>query len=89
VHHTSHATSRPAALLPLQRFGVIPDPDVTVAAREQGDQFLLLASDGIWAVLSNQEACDLVLLCMRKWVPPPPPPLPPLHLAGGCSAAQR
>jgi protein phosphatase 2C len=50
----------------LQRFGVIPNPDVTVTQRSDSDQFLLVASDGLWAALENQEACDLALLCRRK-----------------------
>jgi serine/threonine protein phosphatase PrpC len=34
--------------------GVIADPDVAHYTRQAGDEFLLLASDGLWGVLSNQ-----------------------------------
>ncbi|WIA37507.1 hypothetical protein OEZ86_014419 [Tetradesmus obliquus] len=43
----------------LRPYGVIADPDVAHYARQPGDEFLLLASDGLWAVLSNQDAADL------------------------------
>jgi hypothetical protein len=30
---------------------------VTILGRHEADELLLLASDGLWDVLSNQEAC--------------------------------
>jgi serine/threonine protein phosphatase PrpC len=41
-------------LLLLAAAGVIADPDVAHYTRQAGDEFLLLASDGLWGVLSNQ-----------------------------------
>ncbi|KAK4255531.1 hypothetical protein QN277_008519 [Acacia crassicarpa] len=39
------------------------EPDVVVVEKlEEGTEFLILASDGIWKVMSNQEAVD----CIRK-----------------------
>lgn len=45
---------------------VIPDPEVTIVSRLPGDQLLILASDGLWDVVSNQEACTLAMRCMQK-----------------------
>lgn len=37
-------------------------PDVTVVQRDdKGDQFVLLACDGVWDVMSNDEVCEFVL----------------------------
>lgn len=40
---------------------VIPDPDVAVIPRVPEDELLILASDGLWDALSNQDACSLAL----------------------------
>ena len=39
---------------------------VTILARRPDDEILLLASDGLWDVLSNQEACTLAKRCLRR-----------------------
>jgi protein phosphatase 1B len=39
---------------------VSPEPEITVQAREQSDEFLVLACDGIWDVMNNEELCDFV-----------------------------
>jgi protein phosphatase 2C len=44
---------------------VIPDPEVTVTERSNSDEFLILASDGLWDVLSNEKACQIVRACLR------------------------
>ncbi|CAA7408665.1 unnamed protein product [Spirodela intermedia] len=36
---------------------VIPDPEVTVTARTEADEFLILGSDGLWDVVPNELAC--------------------------------
>ena len=36
------------------------EPDVTTTELSAGDSFLLLACDGIWDVLTNQGAADVV-----------------------------
>ncbi|GAX82159.1 hypothetical protein CEUSTIGMA_g9587.t1 [Chlamydomonas eustigma] len=47
---------------------VISDPEVTAVARSPEDDFLLLASDGLWDVLCNQDAVDLAKRCLaRAW----------------------
>jgi len=39
---------------------VVATPDITTFNLQQGDEFVILACDGIWDVLSNQEAVDFV-----------------------------
>lgn len=36
------------------------DPSVTVTRLKPEDEFMILASDGLWEHLSNQEAVDIV-----------------------------
>ena len=38
----------------LQKFGVISDPDVSSVRRTSDDQFLIIASDGLWNNISSQ-----------------------------------
>ncbi|KAF8065913.1 protein phosphatase 2C 68 [Scenedesmus sp. PABB004] len=44
----------------LRPFGVIAEPDIAHYSRRAGDEFLLLASDGLWGVVSNEDAAELV-----------------------------
>lgn len=39
---------------------VISVPEVTVSNRTKDDEFLILASDGLWDVISNEVACQVV-----------------------------
>ena len=39
---------------------------VTILARRPDDELLLLASDGLWDVLSNQMAYTLAKRCLRR-----------------------
>ena len=39
---------------------------ITILARKRDDELLLLASDGLWDVLTNQEACSLAKRCLRR-----------------------
>ncbi|CAL4930321.1 unnamed protein product [Urochloa decumbens] len=44
---------------------VISDPEVRVVERKDGeDEFLILASDGLWDVVSNEVACKVVRACL-------------------------
>lgn len=45
---------------------VIAQPEVTILVRRPEDEILLLASDGLWDVLNNQEACTLAKRCLRR-----------------------
>ncbi|XP_042504382.1 protein phosphatase 2C 51-like isoform X2 [Macadamia integrifolia] len=39
------------------------EPEVTVNKRTEADEFLILASDGLWDVMSNEVACEIVRRC--------------------------
>ncbi|PNH04050.1 putative protein phosphatase 2C 8 [Tetrabaena socialis] len=45
---------------------IIPEPEVSVVCRTDEDDFLLLASDGLWDVMSNQEATNLCCRCIKR-----------------------
>jgi serine/threonine protein phosphatase PrpC len=40
--------------------GLISIPDVTQVQLTEAEQFLIIGCDGLWAVVSPQEACDLI-----------------------------
>lgn len=48
-------------------------PDVIVEQRVAADEFIVLACDGIWDVMSSQEVCDKVREMLINGRPPPPP----------------
>ncbi|XP_050203910.1 probable protein phosphatase 2C 24 isoform X2 [Mercurialis annua] len=41
------------------------EPEVTVTERTAGDDCLILASDGLWDVVSNDTACGVARMCLR------------------------
>ncbi|CAM9476973.1 unnamed protein product [Ectocarpus fasciculatus] len=43
--------------LPLERQMVVCDPEVTVIKRSDEDEFVIMACDGVWDVMGNDEAC--------------------------------
>lgn len=45
---------------------IIPEPEISVVTRSDDDEFLLLASDGLWDVMTNQEATDLAARCLTR-----------------------
>jgi protein phosphatase 2C len=45
---------------------VIAEPEVTIINRQPGDELLVMASDGLWDVMSNQEACTLAKKCLLR-----------------------
>jgi len=44
----------------LERPFVSSQPDIAETERHEDDKFILVASDGLWDVISSQEACDFV-----------------------------
>ncbi|TVU01958.1 hypothetical protein EJB05_52607, partial [Eragrostis curvula] len=46
---------------------IIPVPEVSVVARAKDDDCLILASDGLWDVMSNEEVCDAARKRILLW----------------------
>ncbi|KAM0874197.1 hypothetical protein ACQ4PT_037580 [Festuca glaucescens] len=46
---------------------IIPVPEVTIVPRAKDDECLVLASDGLWDVLSNEEVCDVARKRILLW----------------------
>jgi protein phosphatase 2C len=67
---------------------VTAEPEVTVTERTDEDECLILASDGLWDVVSNEMACEVVRACFQSNGPPSSPGartngvLPPSAAAG-------
>lgn len=55
---------------------VIPEPEVTVTDRTAEDECLILASDGLWDVVSNETACGVARMCLQSLKPLSPPQSP-------------
>ncbi|RWW28021.1 hypothetical protein GW17_00007515 [Ensete ventricosum] len=46
---------------------IIPEPEVTIVPRAREDECLILASDGLWDVMSNEEVCDVARRRILLW----------------------
>ncbi|XP_062180265.1 protein phosphatase 2C 50-like [Phragmites australis] len=46
---------------------IIPKPEVMVVPRAKDDDCLILASDGLWDVMSNEEACKVARRQIQLW----------------------
>lgn len=46
---------------------VVADPEVMIVPRAKEDECLILASDGLWDVVTNEEACDLARRRIKLW----------------------
>ncbi|CAN4095836.1 unnamed protein product [Withania somnifera] len=51
---------------------VISEPEVTITERSDEDECLILASDGLWDVVSNETACGVARMCLLSRRPPSP-----------------
>ncbi|XAR60652.1 Phosphoprotein phosphatase [Bertholletia excelsa] len=65
---------------------VICEPEVTVTDRTAEDECLILASDGLWDVVSNNTACGVARMCLRGKAPPCAVAGSPGNEAGGENA---
>lgn len=45
---------------------VISEPEVVVMERTRSDECLVIASDGLWDVISNELACDVARRCLEE-----------------------
>lgn len=45
---------------------MICEPEVTITDRTVEDDCLILASDGLWDVVSNDTACGVAGMCLNK-----------------------
>lgn len=52
----------------VKKVGVIPEPEVTIYDVQSEDQFLIMASDGVWEFISCQEAVEIVQSVMDDGV---------------------
>ncbi|KAL6888929.1 hypothetical protein ACP4OV_009955 [Aristida adscensionis] len=50
----------------VKRHGVVSEPEVTHRRVAGGDLFIILATDGVWDVLSNEEVVSIVCATPRK-----------------------
>ncbi|KAJ6942338.1 LOW QUALITY PROTEIN: hypothetical protein NC652_008224 [Populus alba x Populus x berolinensis] len=46
---------------------IIPDPEVMFLPRAKDDECLILASDGLWDVITNEEACEVARRRILLW----------------------
>lgn len=46
---------------------IIPEPEVTFIPRTREDECLILASDGLWDVITNKEACEVARRRILLW----------------------
>ncbi|XVE52619.1 hypothetical protein DITRI_Ditri02bG0136300 [Diplodiscus trichospermus] len=67
---------------------VIPDPEVTITERKGEDECLILASDGLWDVVTNDTACGVARMCLRAEKPPSSPGSPGRDAAAKGGAAE-
>ena len=54
------------ATLPAEQQQVSAEPDVEVHKIDKTEEFLVLACDGIWDVMSNDKVCDYIRQLMNK-----------------------
>ncbi|PAN19164.1 hypothetical protein PAHAL_3G253600 [Panicum hallii] len=68
---------------------VTAEPEVTVTESTDEDECLILASDGLWDVVTNEMACEVVRACFRSNGPPSPGARPSGVLPPAAAAAAR
>ena len=59
---------------PAERQAVTAFPEIRAFERHADDEFVVLACDGIWDVMSSQQVVSKVSDMLQNGRPPPPPP---------------
>ncbi|KAJ0712351.1 putative protein-serine/threonine phosphatase [Helianthus annuus] len=62
---------------------VIPEPEVTITEQADDDECLIIASDGLWDVVSNDVACRVARMCLRSEEVPSRPDGSPFNMSRG------
>lgn len=63
------------------------EPEVTITDRTAEDDCLILASDGLWDVVSNDTACGVARMCLRGKMRVAPPTTAPVEADGVADGA--
>lgn len=50
----------------VKRVGVTAEPEVLVFEVQPEDEYLIMASDGVWEFISSQEAVEIVQSCLEE-----------------------
>ena len=46
---------------------IIPDPEMMFVPRAKEDECLIIASDGLWVIITNEEACEVARKRILMW----------------------
>lgn len=76
-------TFKSAESLEVSQQVIVATPDIYVVERTADDLFIVLASDGIWSVMSNHEVADYIKEVMKS-ATPPGEPVSPATAARAC-----
>lgn len=60
------AVSRSLGDHSLRQYGVTAEPDIRIVTRRPEDEFILIASDGLFSVMSNEEAWGLARRSLQR-----------------------
>lgn len=67
---------------------VISEPEVMILPRTREDECLILASDGLWDEIANEEACSVARRVIQLWYRNNTAPLPSERVEGADPASQ-
>lgn len=68
---------------------IIPEPEVTFVPRAREDECLIVASDGLWDVMTNEEACEVARRRILLWHKKNGVPSSPLERGKGVDPAAQ
>ena len=49
---------------------ITAEPDITMKTLQPDDEFMILACDGVWDIMSNEEAVQFVREKLQRGMPP-------------------